>query len=338
MAIVHVPVLLEEVLSYLVPPRPDALMVDATLGEGGHAAAFLTRYPELRYLGIDADSVIQAEAKARLALFGDRVSYRLGFFDDVLGSAAADPLLETTAPDLILFDLGISMHHYLESGRGFGFGKDEELDMRLCAEEGRSAADIVNTEREEEIARIIFEYGEERLSRHIAHAIVEERRISPISTSGRLAEIVSGAVPPAYRYGKIHPATRTFQALRIAVNDELGRAERGVRAAAAILAPGGTLAVISFHSLEDRIVKTVFRELSGRSTKEGIEPIDRKSAAFELIVKKPVEAGHEETARNAASRSAKLRVIRRKGIISKADSVSRADGASEAGDAGKASV
>lgn len=337
MAIVHVPVLLEEVLSYLVPPRPDALMVDATLGEGGHASAFLSRYPELRYLGIDADSAIQAEAKARLAPFGERVSYRLGFFDEVLGSASADPLLGETAPDLILFDLGISMHHYLESGRGFGFGKDEELDMRLCADSGRSAADIVNGEREEELARIIYEYGEERLSRHIAHAIVEERRVSPIATSGRLAEIVSGAVPPAYRHGKIHPATRTFQALRIAVNDELGRAERGVRAAASILAPGGSLAVISFHSLEDRIVKTVFRELSGRSTQEGIEPIDRESAAFELVVKKPIEARAEEAARNAASRSAKLRVLRRKSGASPAGGVSGADEGSVGG-AGKASL
>lgn len=320
MAISHVPVLLEETLTYLVPPRADSLMLDATLGEGGHAAAFLARYPELHYLGVDADPAIQEEAKARLAQFGPRVQYRTGYFDEVLAGAAGDPLLSSTKPDLVLFDLGISMHHYLESGRGFGFAKDEPLDMRLSPGAARSAADIVNSEREEELARIIYIYGEERLSRRIAAAIVEARQSGRIATSGRLAEIVSAAVPAQYRHGRIHPATRTFQALRIAVNDELGRAERGIRLAAEVLAPGGRMAVISFHSLEDRIVKTIFRELSGLAPRpaggdsiQGSDaPIDRESAAYELVLKKPLEAGAEEVGRNPASRSAKLRVLRRR--------------------------
>lgn len=327
--IVHVPVLLAEVLERLVPPRPDAVMLDCTLGEGGHAEAFLDRYPELRYVGIDADPRIQEKARARLARFGARVSFRLGYFDEALlelerGAAETEV---SGRPDLALFDLGVSMYHFAEAGRGFSYapasGKDEPLDMRLSPDAPRSAADILATESEEEIARIIFEYGEERLSRRIARAIVEARRSGGIATSGRLAKVVYAAVPPAYRHGRIHPATRTFQALRIAVNDELGRAERGIGLAARLLAPGGTIAVISFHSLEDRIVKTLFRRLSGKSTvpvesstRGSKPPIPEVTGepSFDLVTKKPVAPSDEEIARNPASRSAKLRVVRKRGI------------------------
>jgi 16S rRNA (cytosine1402-N4)-methyltransferase len=323
MDVVHVPVMLDEVLSFLVPPREGALMVDCTLGEGGHAEAFLSRYPALRYIGLDADPRIQAKARERLATFAPRVEFRLGFFDDILESLLAEAEEGRVArPELVLFDLGISMHHYVEAGRGFGFGKDEALDMRLSPEAPRSAADLVNGEREEELARIIFEYGEERYSRRIAKAIVEARRSGGISTSGRLADVVAGAVPPAYRHGRIHAATRTFQALRISVNDELGRAERGIRRAASLLAPGGIVAVISFHSLEDRIAKNVFRELAGRSTSSQEAPIGKvpDKAILELLTKKPLEATAEEAARNPASRSAKLRAARRIGLAAgKAD-------------------
>lgn len=306
---VHVPVMLEEILAILVPSRPDALMVDCTMGEGGHAAAFLARYPGLRYAGIDADPRIQARARSRLDGFGDRVDFLSGYFDEVLADWTGPQ------PDLVLFDLGISMYHFLESGRGFGYAKDEELDMRLSPEAPRSAARLLAEEREEEIARIIFEYGEERYSRRIAAAIVAARRAGGIGSSGRLAEVVSSAVPPQYRHGRIHPATRTFQALRIAVNDELGRIERGLRRAVSLLAPGGTVAVISFHSLEDRIAKRVFREFSGlrASTREADLPISegRTEAILELVTKKPMECSAEEAARNPASRSAKLRAARK---------------------------
>jgi len=310
--IAHTPVMLEEVLGFLLPPGPDALMLDCTLGEGGHAAAFLARYPSLRYVGVDADPKIQAKARERLAPFGSRVDFLSGYFDEVLADwPGPDQGLrggESCRPALILFDLGISMFHFVESGRGFGYQRDEELDMRLSPLAPRSAAEILAQEREEEIARIIFEYGEERLSRRIAAAIVAARRSGGVRTTGALAELVWNAVPPSYRHGKVHPATRTFQALRIAVNDELGRAERGIRRAAALLAPGGLVAVISFHSLEDRIAKNVFRELAGR--RPGADPAAGQPI-LELVTKKPVEPTAEEVARNPASRSAKLRVARR---------------------------
>ncbi|HOX32274.1 MAG TPA: 16S rRNA (cytosine(1402)-N(4))-methyltransferase RsmH [Spirochaetales bacterium] len=315
---VHVPVMLEEVLGFLEPPRPESLMLDCTLGEGGHAEAFLGRYPGLRYLGLDADPEIQAKARERLAPFAGRVEFRLGYFDELL-AAMGEGGEPAPRPDLVLFDLGVSMHHFVEAGRGFAYSSDEPLDMRLSPEAPRSAAELLAEEGEEEIARVIFEYGEERLSRRIARAIVEARRSGPVATSGRLAELVRAAVPPSYRHGRIHPATRTFQALRIAVNDELGRAERGIARAAGLLAPGGTMAVISFHSLEDRIVKRLFRALAGKAIPGSIpgpaEPIPQVGGAgsFELVTKKPVEPSGEEAARNPASRSAKLRVIRKLG-------------------------
>lgn len=316
--IAHSPVMLEEVLSFLVPRRDDALMLDCTLGEGGHAEAFLARYSSIRYVGIDADPAIQAKARERLSPFAGRVSFRVGYFDDVLAG------WDAAEPDLILFDLGVSMYHFIESGRGFGHGKEEELDMRLSPEAPRSAAALLAEEGEEEIARIIYEYGEERLSRRIARSIVEARRRGGVTTTGALAELVWNAVPPSYRHGRIHPATRTFQALRIAVNDELGRAERGIRRAAGLLAPGGLVAVLSFHSLEDRVAKNVLRELAGRgpAAKQGpSSPYSNSPIPFgeggtslpmlELVTKKPVEPKAEEIRRNPASRSAKLRVARK---------------------------
>jgi len=317
--IAHTPVMLEEVMSFLEPPRADALMLDCTLGEGGHAVAFLARYQGIRCVGIDADPSIQAKARERLSPFSGRMTFLSGYFDDVLG------YWDGPGPDLVLFDLGVSMYHFAESGRGFGHGRDEELDMRLSPDAPRSAAALLSEEREDEIARIIYEYGEERLSRRIAAAIVAARRAGGVRTTGALAELVWNAVPPSYRHGKIHPATRTFQALRIAVNDELGRTERGLRRAAALLAPGGLVAVISFHSLEDRIAKNVLNELSGRGKWSGIDkplpegfgmPISVGEAAapiLELVTRKPVEPSADEIARNPASRSAKLRVARKLG-------------------------
>lgn len=314
--IAHTPVMLDEVLSFLVPQSDHALMLDCTLGEGGHAEAFLARYPGISCLGIDADPAIQARAQERLSPYAGRMTYRQGYFDEILEN------WDGPRPDIALFDLGISMFHFSESGRGFGHGKDEKLDMRLSPEAPRSAARLLAEEPEEEIARIIYVYGEERMSRRIAKAIVQERRRGGIETTGELAELVWNAVPQAYRHGRLHPATRTFQALRIAVNDELGRAERGIRRAVALLASGGLIAVISFHSLEDRVAKNVLREFAGHRSANGgfsgsvYPPIPLNGGegglpALELITKKPLAPTPGEIARNPSSRSAKLRVARK---------------------------
>jgi 16S rRNA (cytosine1402-N4)-methyltransferase len=205
-------------------------------------------------------------------------------------------------PDRVLIDLGVSMYHFTESDRGFSFRADAPLDMRLDGAEPlgpqtQTAADLVNTLPESELADLIFQFGEERLSRRIAAAICRRRDTRPFTTSADLADVVRGAVPPSYRHGRIHPATRTFQALRIAINAELERITRVVPAALSRLAPGGRLGIISFHSLEDRIVKHSFREAA--------------LGDYTLITRKPVIASDEERSANPASRTAKLRVIER---------------------------
>ena len=223
MKIVHTPVLLNECLEYLSPVgekfEKNAFMIDSTLGEGGHSNAFLSKYPTLRILGLDRDSGIQAKARERLACFGERMDFFNGWFNDFYKNYPEGK----ERPNLILFDLGISVYHYEESGRGFSFRYDEPLDMRLDFERGESAADIVNTMREEELANLIYLYSDEKMSRRITRSIVEARKGGKIESSKQLAQIIYDAVPSAYRHGQIHPATRTFQALRIAVNSELRR-------------------------------------------------------------------------------------------------------------------
>ena len=256
MKIVHLPVLLQETLEFLAPDNTPSLMVDGTLGEGGHTEAFLTKYPELNIIGLDADRNIQAKARKRLEPFGDRISFRNTWFDEFFASYG-----EPERPDRILLDLGISVYHYEESERGFSFGRDEALDMRLNSDEGESARDIVNNWPEKDLADIIYRYGEERYSRRIAGAICRRRQETPLELASDLADLVRGAVPAAARHGRIHPATKTFQALRIAVNGELDRLERVMAEAFRVLNVGGRLGIITFHSLEDRMVKLYFRDL-----------------------------------------------------------------------------
>ncbi len=288
MEVVHQPVLLDEVLEYMGPHGDGALLIDGTLGEGGHSAALLQSFSTLTVVGVDTDQSMLARARSRLAGYGGRVTFVNAWFDEFLKSTSL-------RPDRILFDLGISMVHYRESGRGFTFSADEPLDMRLSATTESSAADLVNSADERELADIIYSYGEERLSRRFARGIVESR---PFTTTGQLADLIWKLSPPGYRHGRLHPATRTFQALRIAVNDELGRLSRGIDSALERLAPRGRLGIISFHSLEDRIVKHRFREVA-------------LEASFSVLTKKPLMASEVERAGNPASRSAKLRVIER---------------------------
>ena len=218
--IFHQPVLMQAVLTHLVPPSDDGLIIDATLGEGGHAEAFLSKYPALLLIGVDADASILEVAQSRLAPFNGRIRLINAWFADFLAGYA-----EEKSPDLILMDLGISRYHYEGSARGFSFDRDEDLDMRLGRDLTTTAADIVNTADAAEITDILFRYGEEKFARLIASRIVRERAEAPITRARRLANLVAAAVPDRYRHRRIHPATRTFQALRIAVNRELEQLE-----------------------------------------------------------------------------------------------------------------
>lgn len=314
MEFVHTPVLLEECLNRLSPEgeafESNAFMIDATLGEGGHSFAFLSRFPTLNIAGIDADAAIQQRARKRLSKFGERMRFYNGWFNDFFENYPQ----EFPKPNIILFDLGISVFHYECSGRGFSFRYEEELDMRLKPDaENESAADIVNTMGEEDLANLIYLYGEEKLSRRIAHSIVEARLGGRIESSKALADIIFNAVPSSYRYAAIHPATRTFQALRIAVNKELKRLPESLHNAFNLLKVGGKMGVITFHSLEDRIVKNYFRNLG----KACVCPPELASCrcggipCAQVLTKKPIEPGVDEIRENSPSRSAKLRVVRK---------------------------
>ncbi len=295
MKITHTPVLKKEVLALLAPSREEGLIVDATLGEGGHAEMLLEHCPRIRLVGVEADGDIAAVAASRLQRFGDRFRLWRGWFSDFFESYGSTG---EGRPDRILFDLGISTFHYQESRRGFSFSEDEPLDMRLDPSEGPSAADLIHGLTEVEMADLFYRYGEERLSRRIARRVVETRRSGRIETAADLADLIRGAVPPKYRYGRIHPATRCFQALRIAVNQELDRLSLALPSSLGVLAPGGRIGVIAFHSLEDRIVKRFFRA-------------EAEAGTVRVLTKRPVRPSPEEIRANAAARSSRLRVAER---------------------------
>lgn len=295
----HTPVLLAEVIAGLAP-RPGGHYIDGTVGGGGHAAAILAASaPDGRLLGIDADPASLAAAGARLAPFGARAALLHGNVRDLTSLAQAAGFAPV---DGIVLDLGVSSHQLDTAERGFSFLADAPLDMRMDPTTGETAADLVGTLPESALADIIYRYGEERGSRRIARFVVEARRKRPIETTGELAAIVERAL--GGRRGKLHPATRTFQALRIAVNRELESLEAALPQAVELLGPAGRLAVIAFHSLEDRIVKQFFRAESGYGGAE--TPV-----RLRIVTKKPIEAGEEETQANPRARSAKLRIAER---------------------------
>jgi 16S rRNA (cytosine1402-N4)-methyltransferase len=292
----HIPVLPAEVIAGLAP-RSGGRYIDGTLGGGGHAEAILeASAPGGRLLGIDADPAALAAGAVRLAPFGERAVLTHGNFRDLTRLARANGF---EPADGILLDLGVSSHQLDTPERGFSFMADAPLDMRMDPTSGETAADLVDELPEGELADLIYRYGEERGSRRIARAIVAARRSGRIATTGALAEIVARAL--GGRHGKIHPATRTFQALRIAVNHELESLEAALPQATELLAPGGRLAVIAFHSLEDRIVKQFFRAESGYGGATG-------PSRLRIITKKPIEAGSDEARANPRARSAKLRI------------------------------
>jgi 16S rRNA (cytosine1402-N4)-methyltransferase len=288
----HIPVLRDDVISALAP-RPGGCYIDGTLGGAGHAAALLAAAPGARLLGIDCDPAALAAARERLHPWGERVTLVHGNFRD-LGRIAAEAGI--TAADGILLDLGVSSHQLDHGARGFSFMHDAPLDMRLDPTAPLSAADLVADVDERQLADLIYRYGEEPASRRIARFIVEQRRRTPIRTTGELAALVARAL--GGRRGKIHPATRTFQALRIAVNDELASLAAALPQAIALLRPGGRLAVIAFHSLEDRLVKHGLRDAA-------------HDGRVQLITRRPISADDSEIRQNPRSRSAHLRVAQR---------------------------
>lgn len=305
----HKPVLFAETMQSLAL-SDGGVYVDGTLGGGGHSEGILLATgPSGRVIGIDQDDEALAAAGARLAVFGDRfIACKSNFAEmsDVLAGLQVDGV------DGVLLDIGVSSHQLDDAGRGFSYMQDGPLDMRMNQGTGRTAADLLAEASAEELADIIYKYGEERFSRRIAARIVARRAEQPITGTLQLAEIVRSAIPAAQRrHEEQHPAKRTFQALRIAVNDELGVLERGLRAAFASLKPGGRLSVITFHSLEDRIVKEYFVSLARGCDCPPEFPICvcGKVPQARLINRKPVVAGAEELAENPRARSAKLRTI-----------------------------
>lgn len=307
----HLPVLVAETLAALEPAR-GGLYVDATVGLGGHAEAILQAAPAARLLGIDRDPAALALASERLAAFGERVRLARGNFDqlpDLLSGIG-----EGSRPAGILADLGVSSLQLDRPERGFSFRFEGPLDMRMGAA-GRTAADIVNQSSEAELEDILREYGEEWQARRIARTIVEARREKPLETTADLRAVIDrakgGRRERHEREGRIDPATRVFQALRIAVNDELAGLERFLDQAVRLLDSGGRLVIISYHSGEDRIVKNTLRDLS-RGEADPVTGRPRaESRVLELLTKKPVRPTEAEVAWNPRSRSARLRAARR---------------------------
>lgn len=294
----HFPVMQHEILSWLLKENA-RIYLDCTVGYSGHAEKILgASHSDSVLIGLDRDSNAIAASKERLRKFGDRAILRQGHFMDLKRHVVECGFSRV---DGILFDLGVSSPQLDEPARGFSFQWDGPLDMRMDQSKGLTAADLVNERQEAELADIIFHFGEERFSRRIARAIVRVRTVRPLTTTKELASVIEGAVPAHYRHGRIHCATRTFQALRIAVNQELECLEPSLRDAVDILAPGGRLCVISFHSLEDRIVKQTFRALS-----LGV------GAPITVLTKKPQLPQEDELREHPRSRSAKLRVAQRR--------------------------
>lgn len=306
----HLPVLRDEVVSALTTgrPMPDRV-IDGTLGAGGHTAALIAAGVG-HVLGLDVDMQALAIARERLSAGVDagRATLQHRSYTDIAGAAAE--IGWTDGVDGIVLDLGVSSMQVDTAERGFAFKKDGPLDMRFDPNSGGiMAADIVNTWDEREIADVLYRWGEEREARRIARAIVAGR---PFTSTQSLADAVKKAIPVRGKPSPIHPATRTFQALRIAVNDELSSVERVLPVAIHLLRPGGRLAVISFHSLEDRIVKHAFRDAGLEITAlPGMQSMPTQAALGRVLTRKPIEASASEIERNPRSRSAKLRVFER---------------------------
>lgn len=306
MEYIHKPVLLQECLEGL-NIRPEGTYVDGTLGRGGHSREIARRLTRGRLICIDRDQAALDAAPGRLAESMDKVTLVHGNFGDIASLLEG---LGVAAVDGMLFDLGVSSPQLDDGSRGFSYQYDAPLDMRMDQSAPLTAYDVVNGWSQEELRRILWQYGEERYSGLIAAAIVRERDKAPIGTTGQLAEIIRQAMPAKARREKQHPAKRSFQAIRIAVNDELGEVERMLNSALDLLKPGGRVAVISFHSLEDRLVKTAFAQWARGCTCPPGFPVCvcGKKPRVKLVGRRPIVAGQAELEENPRARSAKLRL------------------------------
>ncbi|MBC9729727.1 16S rRNA (cytosine(1402)-N(4))-methyltransferase RsmH [Streptomyces sp. TRM68367] len=307
----HVPVMLQRCLDLLAPAleRPGAVAVDCTLGLGGHSEALLTRFPEARLVALDRDKEALRLSAERLAPFGERVTLVHAVYDELpevlerLGIARVQG---------VLFDLGVSSMQLDESGRGFAYAQDAPLDMRMDQTTGISAAEVLNTYPPGELVRILRTYGEEKQAKRIVSAIVHEREKEPFDTSGRLVELIRDALPQAAKRTGGNPAKRTFQALRIEVNGELAVLERAVPAAVKALAVGGRIAVLSYHSLEDRLVKHVFAAGAATTAPPGLPVVpERYQPRLKLLTRGAELPTEEEIAENRRAAPARLRGAQR---------------------------
>ena len=306
----HISVLLEECIAGL-NIRPDGIYVDGTLGGGGHSAAIAEKLTTGRLIGIDRDPVALKAAGERLAPFGDRVTLVHSNFCEMAGVLKN---LGIGGADGILMDLGVSSPQLDDGERGFSYMADAPLDMRMDSGDMLTADTVVNTWSFEELKRILYEYGEERYAPAIASAICRRRETSPIRTTLELVDVIRSAMPPSALREKQHPAKRSFQAIRIAVNDELNSVEKAMEAAIPLLNPGGRLAVITFHSLEDRIVKNAMAKAAKGCTCPPEFPVCvcGKKPQVNLITRKPIVSADAELARNPRARSAKLRICEKR--------------------------
>ncbi|MEV0792337.1 16S rRNA (cytosine(1402)-N(4))-methyltransferase RsmH [Kribbella sp. NPDC050459] len=318
----HVPVMLERVVALLAPAlaRPGAVVVDATLGLGGHSEAFLRQFPEVRLIGLDRDPNALRLAGERLARYQDEDQERITLVHavyDELPRVLAD--LDIAAIDGILFDLGVSSMQLDEANRGFAYAQDAPLDMRMDPTGPTTAADIVNTYSAADLARILFQYGEEKFARRIADRIVRERETEPFTNSARLSELVRNAIPQAARRTGGHPAKRTFQALRIEVNGELDVLRRALPAALEALALHGRIVVMSYHSLEDRITKQAFAPGTKSDVPDDLPVIPAGHEPYlKLLTRGAERPTEEEVAANPRAASARVRAaerIRERGLV-----------------------
>jgi 16S rRNA (cytosine1402-N4)-methyltransferase len=308
----HQPVMLDRCVE-LLRPSSTRVFIDATLGLGGHAEALLAASePDGRVIGLDRDPAALALASERLARFGDRLVAVAASFAD-LGRVAEE--LGLDAVDGVLYDLGVSSLQLDEPERGFSYRHDAPLDMRMDTGGGPTAADVVNTYPRAELARVLRAYGEERFAGRIARFVDEARRRAPVRTTGELVDLIKAAVPAAARRSGPHPARRTFQALRIEVNGELAALEASLPQAIDLLAPAGRVVVLSYHSLEDRIVKRTFAEAAGRAPAVAGPPLPAAPARLRLLTRRPETPDAAEIAANPRAESAKLRAAEKLGAV-----------------------